>query len=285
MDKVKVASELMRLAKSLVARRYSIDEIRVGDEVLVDEAYNDVTIRSTTRGVVLEVLPSRREIIIKPYNNFLMDKIRYSIEDVSEVKAAYVPNEKVIRLLDEAAEKFQEVHGRDSVSDVKALRGIAQMLRDREVGKAYATARDLDTLVRDYVPEQVWDYMMKGVRGAVGKVARVRRWHNVPGVLEIEVSDLHPSVRRDVEKLLPPGTEVRDWDLVIEFESSGTFDPGVQNPVENAYPAETDEKRELVRMTLVGANGRVAVKGRDADGIFDDLIEKVRMVDLGLADF
>lgn len=59
--------------------------IEVGDTVLVEEGWNENTLRHTTKGEVLEVLPAKRQIIIKPFKNSLMDKIRYDVDSVIQV--------------------------------------------------------------------------------------------------------------------------------------------------------------------------------------------------------
>jgi hypothetical protein len=116
---------------------------------------------------------------------------------------------------------------------------------------------------------------------AIGK----KKWHKVPGSYPVDVADLKPDVKALVVKELPAGAEAGDWELVVEFESTGYYDPGQRGGrVEDSYPPEGEDEREVTDMTVYnresGSKEHVEIKGSAREHIFNKLYDRVMEVEL-----
>lgn len=65
----------------------------------------------------------------------------------------------------EAASKYRKIYpvkeyGVTISADCKDLRKIASLIRTEKFTEARSAIRNLDTLVREYIPQDVWDWLM-----------------------------------------------------------------------------------------------------------------------------
>lgn len=119
--------------------------------------------------------------------------------------------------------------------------------------------------------------LLRLAKGLVG--GRIKRWRGVEGTYAKEVGELPSHVRHHLPK------EVDDsWELVIEFESEGYYDPGrLTGPPEDSYPPEGEEERTLVSAYVhsgVRPDTVVNLDKHVSKQIFDDLYEKIMEVEL-----
>jgi hypothetical protein len=118
--------------------------------------------------------------------------------------------------------------------------------------------------------------LIKLAKELVGNSSRTKKaygkkpksWRGVQGELSFEVGDMEHhrdsgvrSAYKEIVKLLPEGSEPGDWDIFIEFESSGSYCPGrLSGPPEDCYPEESEDAREATSMELRWAGDGEKIK-------------------------
>jgi hypothetical protein len=142
---------------------------------------------------------------------------------------------------------------------------------------------------------------------------RTRKWSRVPGTVSVEMWWIPPRpgkgfwgivelyfwpilywfrskqlllgklVANDyLPGLLAYRKQIEDGDeLVIEFESSGYYDPGkTYGPPENCYPPEGDDEREVTDVYIFSDGHRYAIDQslwEDIEELFRDQIEEAEI--------
>ena len=121
---------------------------------------------------------------------------------------------------------------------------------------------------------------------------RIQKWNGVPGqfVAELhytqggEIYDAHSDKKVDV-KTEAALEHDEPYELVIEFRSSGYYDPGVlSGPPEKCYPPEGDDEREMESVTLIHESGDIKLTPEEQEEFFEWFRSNVEEVEIDTQD-
>lgn len=79
--------------------------------------------------------------------------------------------QQAAKLIEKAAVEYIRVYGKEYQSDADDLRDVAEQLKKGNVKSAWSRANDLDTIVREAIPQKAWDFMELTVKGRVSSSA------------------------------------------------------------------------------------------------------------------
>lgn len=105
-----------------------------------------------------------------------------------------------------------------------------------------------------------------------------RSWFHVRGQYSVEMG-LIPGTPPAIQAALPAYLE--GWELVIQWQSSGYYDPGVRSgPAENCYPPEGDEERTFLSASMWDGENTVPLDGVLGETLFEICLPEIRDQDL-----
>jgi hypothetical protein len=85
---------------------------------------------------------------------------RGTIREAMQVLAAF---EGMVKLMNEAAKQYRQTYGKDYSDDANDLKEIGLLISSGRFDEAAKKADLLDTLVREYIPAKVWDFLQSAV--------------------------------------------------------------------------------------------------------------------------